>query len=157
MVSEDSRIFWNSYLAFDGHYKVVPMSYPVSMDANLARSYWQTIKNVYKQQRRWAWGVENGPYVLFGFLKNKKIALTKKIRFTFILVEGYWSLSTNPLILFFLGWLPVILGGRDFNSTVLSYNLPLFTKTLMTISMSGLFLVLCPKFQKATENCADYG
>lgn len=110
------------------------------MDANLAHNFWHTTKNVYKQQRRWAWGVENGPYVWFGFLKNRNISIIKKIRFTFILLEGYWSLSTNPLILFFLGWLPVILGGRVFNSTILSYNLPLFTKVLMTISMSGLFL-----------------
>lgn len=140
MVSEDSRIFWNEFLANNSDYRVVPLSYPISMDANLAHNFWQTIKNVYKQQRRWAWGVENGPYVLFGFLKNKAIPIAKKIKFTFILLEGYWSLSTNPLILFFLGWLPVIVGGRDFNSTVLSYNLPIFTKTLMTISMSGLFL-----------------
>ncbi|MBI2627510.1 glycosyltransferase family 2 protein [Candidatus Nomurabacteria bacterium] len=140
VVSEDSRIFWNLLLAHDGDHKVVPLCYPISMDANLAHNFWHTTKNVYKQQRRWAWGVENGPYVWFGFLKNRNISIIKKIRFTFILLEGYWSLSTNPLILFFLGWLPVILGGRVFNSTILSYNLPLFTKVLMTISMSGLFL-----------------
>ncbi|MDD4803826.1 MAG: glycosyltransferase family 2 protein [Candidatus Pacebacteria bacterium] len=140
IVSEDSRIFWNSLLAYDGNYKVVPLSYPVSMDANLAQTFWQTVKNVYKQQRRWAWGVENGPYVLFGFLKNKKISKLKKLKFTFVMYEGFWSLSTNPLIIFFLGWLPIIFGGRDFNSTILSYNLPMVTKTLMTLSMLGLFL-----------------
>ena len=140
IVSEDSRIFWNSLLAYNGDYKVVPLSYPVSMDANLAQTFWQTIKNVYKQQRRWAWGVENGPYVLFGFLKNKKISKLKKIKFTFVMYEGFWSLSTNPLIIFFLGWLPVIFGGRNFNSTILSYNLPAVTKTLMTLSMLGLFM-----------------
>ncbi|MFA6340716.1 MAG: glycosyltransferase family 2 protein [Candidatus Paceibacterota bacterium] len=140
MVSEDSRIFWSSLLAFDGNYKVVPLSFPVSMDANLAPTFWQTLKNIYKQQRRWSWGVENGPFVLFGFLKNEKIRFWTKFKHTFILFEGFWSLSTNPMILFFLGWLPVILGGRDFNSTVLSYNLPLFTKVMMTVAMLGLFL-----------------
>jgi len=140
MVSEDSRIFWNSYLAHNGDYKVVPLCFPVSMDANLAPTFWQTAKNVYKQQRRWAYGVENGPYALMGFLKNEKIPRAKKWKFSFILLEGFWSLSTNPIIIFFLGWLPVVLGGREFNRTVLSYNLPFITKILMTISMMGIFL-----------------
>ncbi len=140
IVSEDSRIFWSSLLAYDGNYRVIPISYPVSMDANLSDSFWKTAKNIYKQQRRWAWGVENGPFLFFGFLKNKKISIYTKIKFVFTLLEGYWSLSTNPIILFFLGWLPVLLGGREFNYSILSYNLPMLTRTMMTLSMLGLFL-----------------
>ncbi len=140
MVSEDSRIFWNAFMSRNGDYQVVPLSYPISMDANLDRNLWQTIKSIYKQQRRWAWGVENLPYVLFGFLKNKLIPIHKKIRFTFILVEGFWSWSTNPIIIFLLGWLPVFLGGRVFQRTVLSYNLPILTRDLMTLAMLGLVL-----------------
>ena len=56
MVSEDSRIFWQCLLRHNGNYGVVPLHYPVKMDANAAPSFWQTIKNLYKQQRRWAWG-----------------------------------------------------------------------------------------------------
>lgn len=140
MVSEDSRIFWNAYLAYDGDYRVVPISYPVSMDANLAPSFFHTVKNIYKQQRRWSFGVENVPYVIFGFIKNKKIGLLKKIKMSFAQVEGFWSLATNPLIIFFLGWLPIFLGGHDFNATILSYNLPAITRNLMTLAMFGLVL-----------------
>ena len=138
MVSEDSRIYWNAFMAHNGDYNVVPLSYPVSMDANLAPTFWQTLKNIYKQQRRWAWGSENVPYILFNFLKNKKISLKKKIRITFIQLEGYWSLATNPILILLLGWLPIILGGRNFNQTVLSYNLPYTTRNLMILAMSGL-------------------
>jgi hypothetical protein len=42
MISDDSRIFWNLYLAHDGDYGVVPLSYPVSMDANLAPNFFKT-------------------------------------------------------------------------------------------------------------------
>ena len=142
MVSEDSRIFWNAFVANDGKYKVVPLCFPVSMDANLAPTFWQTAQNVYKQQRRWAYGVENGAYAFMAFVKNKNIPKARKLKFTFVLLEGYWSLATNPLVIFFLGWLPVVLGGREFNRTVLSYNLPIITRTLMTISMLGIFLSL---------------
>ncbi len=138
MVSEDSRIFWNCFLFYDGNYKVIPLTYPVSMDANLGENFWQTVKNVYRQQRRWSWGVENVPYILFGFIKNKKISVWKKLRFSFMQIEGFWSLATNPLLIFLLGWLPLIIGGQEFNNTILSYNLPRMTRNLMNIAMLGL-------------------
>ncbi len=138
IVSEDSRIFWNALLFYDGDYESIPLSYPIFMDANLARTFWKTVKNVYKQQRRWAWGVENFPYVVFGFIKNKKISLRTKFYYIFNMVEGYWSWSTNAVMIFALGWLPIILGGREFNNTVLAYNLPNITRVIMTLAMVGL-------------------
>lgn len=140
MVSEDSRIFWNAFFAYNGNYRVVPISYPVSMDANLAPTFWETLKNIYKQQRRWSWGSENIPYLLFGFLKNKEVPLGKKIKTTFVQLEGYWSLATNPILIFLLGWLPLVLGGKAFNTTVLSYNLPMVTRNLMILAMAGLVI-----------------
>jgi len=140
MVSEDSRIFWNLFLAHDGDYKVLPIAYPVSMDANLAPTFWETTKNIYKQHRRWAWGAENIPYILMGFLKNKKISLWTKIRMSVVQLEGFWSLATNPILIFLLGWLPLVVGGSDFTNRVLSYNLPIITRNLMTFSMLGLVL-----------------
>ncbi len=138
MVSEDSRIFWNAFLAYDGCYAVTPLSYPISLDANLAPTFWQTLINIYKQQRRWGWGVENVPYILFGLVKNKKISTWKKIRVAFTQLEGFWSLATNPIIIFALSWLPLILGGPAFNTTLLSYNLPNVTRNLMILAMCGL-------------------
>ncbi len=138
MVSEDSRIFWNAYFAYEGNYRTVSISYPVSMDANLAPTFFETLKNIYKQQRRWAWGAENVPYILFGFIKDKAIPLRKKIKTTLIQLEGYWSLATNPIFIFLLGWLPLAIGGKVFNSTVLSYNLPFITRNLMILAMLGL-------------------
>jgi len=138
MVSEDSRIFWNAFLAYDGDYSVTPLSYPVSMDANLAPTFRQTLINIYKQQRRWGWGVENIPYILFGLVKNKRISTWKKISVAFTQLEGFWSLATNPIIIFMLSWLPLILGGPRFHTTILSYNLPVVTRNLMVLAMCGL-------------------
>ncbi len=138
MVSEDSRIFWNALLHFNGDYDVIPLSYPVSLDAALAPTLFGTAVSVYKQQRRWTWGVENVPYLLFGFWKNKVIPLSKKFHFSFVQLEGFWSLATNPLLIFMLGWLPLFLGGPEFNTTLLSYNLPRVTRVLMSLAMLGL-------------------
>ncbi len=138
MVSEDSRIFWQCLLRYNSNYKTRPLYYPVSMDANLASTFLGTVVNVYKQQRRWGWGAENIPFLLFGFFKNKKISLRKKFHWTWVQLEGFWSWATNALLIFLLGWLPLYLGGQRFNITILSYNLPRITRTLMTLAMIGL-------------------
>jgi cellulose synthase/poly-beta-1,6-N-acetylglucosamine synthase-like glycosyltransferase len=141
MVSEDSRIFWNLFLKFDGDYRVVPLAYPVSMDANVAPTYWKTIKNIYKQQRRWTYGTaENAAYILYTFLKNPHISFRKKFHAIFYQLEGAWSLATHPLILFAIGWLPLIVGGSSFHATVLSYNLPLIAQGFLTAAMFGLIV-----------------
>jgi len=140
MISDDSRIFWNLFMANDGDYRVVPISYPVSMDANLAPSLWQTMVNIYRQHLRWMWGQESIPYMLFGFMKNPRIPFKSKVFHTLVQIEGFWSLSTAPLIILLLGWLPLLLGGDAFRDTVLSYNLPFVTRNLMIVAMMGLIL-----------------
>ncbi len=140
VVSDDSRIFWKSYFYYDGDYRVVPIHYPVSMDAVLAESLSRTIANQYKQQRRWAWGAENIPYLFFGFLKNKKISLWEKAGRAIDILDGFWSWATSSLLIFFLGWLPLILGGEKFKLSLLSYNLPRITRNLMTLAMGGMIV-----------------
>ncbi len=140
MVSEDSRIFWNCYMKYDSDYVVTPMTYPVSMDANLAPELRLTIKNIYKQQRRWSYGVENFAYIMFNFSKNKKISLREKLRIAAVNLDGYWSLATNPIIIFMLSWMPILLGGRDFNSSMLRFSLPHITRDIMIITMLNLVL-----------------
>lgn len=138
MVSEDSRIFWQCFLRYDGDYKVKSLNFPVNMDANAASTVWKTAINQYKQIRRWTWGVENIPYFLFGFWKNDKIDKTKKAQYSIHLIEGFHSLATNALIIFLFGWLPLAFGGEAFNASLLAYNLPRVTKIIMILAMFGL-------------------
>jgi len=51
-----------------------------------------------------------------------------------------------------LGWLPLIVGGPEFNETVIAHNLPMVTRGILTVSMIGLvssmflsFFLLPPK------------
>lgn len=140
MVSEDSRIFWNLLLANNGEYDVIPLSYPVSMDANVASSFWKTVANIYKQHRRWTYGVENFVYIMYHFTKQHSISRGKRIKIALQQAEGYWSLVTNPIMLFILGWAPIFLGGRVFHETVLSYNLPIVVRNLLIFAMFGLVI-----------------
>lgn len=138
MVSEDSRIHFNLLIANNGAYEVIPMSYPVSMDANTAESLWKTIQSIYKQHRRWTYGVENVPYLIYHATRNKDMPLNKRLMYVGQQIEGFWSLATAPLILFILGWAPLILGDPAYHETVLSYNLPIVARDILTIAMLGL-------------------
>ncbi len=138
VVCDDSRIFWRSYLYYNGDYRVVPIYYLISMDAVDSPNFFKTIKNQYLQQRRWAWGCAEIPYLFFGFLNNSKISFFKKVSHLFTIVEGYWSWATAALMLFILGWLPIMLGGQKFNFTVLSFDLPILSSRIMTISLVGM-------------------
>ncbi len=140
MVSEDSRIYWNLLLANDGQYDVIPLSYPVSMDANAAPTFWRTMVQIYKQHRRWTYGVENFCYILYHFSKQTRMPRGQRIKIALQQFEGYWSLVTNPIMLFILGWAPIFLGSREFHQTVLSYNLPIVVRDLLILAMFGLVI-----------------
>ncbi len=159
MVSEDSRIFWHCFCYYNGHYRVEPLHFPVSMDVCMGKTNWQTIKNLYKQQRRWGWGVENLPYMIFNFIKRwDKIDFKTKWSKIFVQFYGFHSWATNALIIAVIGWMPLLLGGDKFNSTILSSNLPYITRTLMTLAMIGLIIsaiistLLLPRKPKNYKN-----
>jgi hypothetical protein len=102
VVCDDSRIFWRAYLNYDGDYRVVPMYYLLSMDAVDAHNSFKTIVNQYKQQKRWAWGCAEIPYIMFGFLHNKNIPLFKKISHVYTLLMDT-GLGQPPLY-YYLPW-----------------------------------------------------
>ena len=138
MISEDSIIYWKCFSYYHGDYEVKPIYLPISLDAVLATTYWKTIKNQYKQKRRWAYGIENFPVIMRALWPDKKVSFIKKIRTGFEMLEGHHSWATSAFILAFLGWLPLFFGGSKFNESVLAHNLPLVTRYLMLLAMVGL-------------------
>ena len=118
MISDDSAIFWKAFVHFDGKYRVVPMYTTLSMDAVVAGGFWQTVINVYKQKRRWAWGVENFPIVMRAFLANHKISLPLKMKVGYKLFEGHIAWTTWAFLLTIIGWLPALCAGREFSHSV---------------------------------------
>ncbi len=143
MVSEDSRIFFHCLVYYKGDYFVEPLYVMVSMDATADKNFISTARSLYKQQRRWAWGAENVAYLIFNYLKMPKEVNTNKRRvFNHILIQlyGFHSWGTSALIIAVIGWLPMLLGGDRFNSTVLSGNLPMITSNLMNMAMIGMIL-----------------
>jgi hypothetical protein len=156
MISEDSIIYWKCFSYYHGDYEVKPIYLPISLDAVLAHTYWGTLKNQYKQKRRWAYGIENFPIVMRSIWPDKKISLLRKLKVGFEMLEGHHSWATAPFILALLGWLPLIFGGNQFNESVLAHNLPFVTRYLMTLAMSGLVISMFLSFVLLPPRPAKY-
>lgn len=157
MISDDSVIYWKSYLYYNGDYRVVPLYVTVSLDVAYSNNIWRTMAVQYKQKRRWAWGVENFPFVVDGFIKNKGISLFNKFRRSFHLLESHVTWAVWAVILVVIGPLPILFGGAFFSQTAIAYNLPkitglLFKFTLLT-SLTWIFLswTILPPRPKGTS------
>lgn len=139
IVSEDSRIFLQCFMHYHGAYRVTPLYIPLSMDTVMADTIGKSLKNLYKQQRRWAWGIEHFPYMVLSFAKDPKIPLRKKIKLVWLQFEGMYTWATAPILIFFLGRLPLSVGGDAFKTTVIAQNAPFILETLLNLSMIGIF------------------
>ncbi len=140
IVSEDSRIFWQCFVRYEGRYQVTPLYIPISMDTVYTGSFMQTMSNMYKQQRRWAYGAENEPYLIIYSFTNKTIPLVKKFRYLWNMLEGYYSWATAPIIIFILGRLPLYFLDASERTSLVAFNAPQLLQWLMTLAMFGLVI-----------------
>lgn len=141
IVTEDSRIFLQCLIHYDGDYQVEPMHIPVSMNTVYVGTFWRSMKNQYLQMRRWAYGVEHFPYMIWHFKKTKKMSATKKWIYIWNQTEGVYSWATAPLIILIMGQLPLFIAEKQNLSTVLTQNAPLIMESLMRYGMLGLLIV----------------
>ncbi|MFH1536372.1 MAG: glycosyltransferase family 2 protein [Patescibacteria group bacterium] len=158
IVTEDSRIFLQCFLHYNGDYQTHPMYIPVSMDTVMGANWKSSLSNLYKQQRRWAFGVEHFPYMIWHFAHNKKISWVKKIRYILNLGEGFYSWATAPIIIFVLGRLPLMVASGEIDNLVVVQNTPYVLQFLMSAAMIGLivsavlsFLLLPPPPKKGRK------
>ncbi len=142
IVSEDSRIFFQCWLRYAGNYEVTPLYIPVSMDTVRDTGMWKSFKNLYLQQRRWAWGTENIPYLLSEFRKHPEIAWYKKWNIFFHELEGKWSWAVVAILVTVLGRLPLWFATPEIRQSVLFLNTPEILQNLMRLSLLGLFLLV---------------
>lgn len=141
IVTEDSRIFLQCFIKYDGHYQTEPMYATVSMNSPFVGPFWRSMVNQYKQMRRWAWGVEHFPYMVWQFAKNKNIPLRKKLIYIWNQTEGVYSWATAPLIILILGHLPLYMAQVYNLNTALAQNTPLILERLMRFGLGGLFMI----------------
>ncbi|MGE5392653.1 MAG: glycosyltransferase [Candidatus Saccharibacteria bacterium] len=157
IIPEDSHIFWQCFLHFNGDYRSEPLFTTVSMDAVLGESYFGTLVAQYKQKRRWAWGVTEISLVFPELLRDRRIPAWKRFLYSERLVVGHYFWATSSIMIAVLGWLPLIFGGARFGSTVLAVNLPMITRVLMTVATFFLIFSMYINMVLLPPRPAKYG
>jgi hypothetical protein len=142
MISDDSAIFWKALIHYDGHYRFVPMYTTVSMDIATGEGWRQTLVNIYKQKRRWAWGVENFSLVARAFLKRSKIPLGQRIVYLSKLLDTFVSWATWSFLLTFISWLPAIFASREFTTSTVYYLVPRIKGTIFGLASLGVIVCM---------------
>lgn len=138
IVTEDSRIFLQCFIHYDGDYTVTPMYIPVSMNTAHAGKLWPTMKNLYKQQRRWAWGSEHFPFMIWHFWGSS--LPRKKWMLVFNLAEGMYSWATVPILITILGYIPLLIAGDIERATTVAQYAPSILGFMMKIATVGIFI-----------------
>lgn len=140
MISDDSAIYWKCFIHYDGEYSAVPMFVTLSMDVAGTQHFWETARIIYKQKRRWAWGVENFPILMRACLKSDKISFYSKLQHIFKMFEGHVSWATWGFLLNFIGWMPAILVPKGYETSVIYYNSPRIAFTIFNLALFSLVI-----------------
>lgn len=141
IVSEDSRIFLQCFMHYNGEYKTTPIYLPVSMyTVATSGGYLQSLKNLYKQHRRWAWGVENFPYIAWNFLHLPKMSLRKRLKYAWYDLEGRYTWATAAIFITILGRVPFYVAKGEVRELAIFQNAPFILGNIMTAAMIGIFV-----------------
>ena len=139
IVSEDSRQYYRAFFRYGGKHRVIPIFCPVYMDAVLGKGLWESLKNQYKQKRRWAWGIEHFPYFVRKAAKHPEISRGDKFIQIFRMIEGHINWATASLLIAFTIWYPFVFH-PGFRSDVLGFNLPIFVRYLLALTWVGIII-----------------
>jgi hypothetical protein len=137
IVNEDSRQFFRAYFHYDGDFQVVPTYMPIYMDAVHTGSYWQTALNLYRQQQRWAYGVEHFPYIVLESLRRHKIPAMNRFMLVWRAFFGSFFWATAPFLITAVGWIPIIVN-HGFRNEVAVANFGHVTGTILSFTWVGL-------------------
>ena len=140
IVTEDSRIFLQCLIHYDGDYSVTPIYVPVSMDTVMGATYLESLVALYKQQRRWAWGIEHFPYLVWNFAKHPLMPWRTKLYYLWNIAEGMYSWAAVPLLIFVLGRLPLWVAPAGLREQALAQNAPFVLERLLQLSMVGILV-----------------
>ena len=139
IVNEDSRQYYRAFFRFHGQFRSIPLFLPVYMDAVHVDRFRDTVKNLYLQQQRWAYGAEHTPYVIQESIAHPEIPWIDRLMLVWRQVNGHFSWATQAFFITIVGWLPLLLNHR-FSEAVVAYNFPTVTKVLLTITWIGIIV-----------------
>ena len=152
VIPDDSRQFWRMFFASDGRAQTRPLHVPVYLDAVQASSYLATLREQYRQIRRWSYGVIDFPYIMGRNLESNRVPFFSKVVQTVRQLSQFHLWATVPLTVMCLRPVvttlePIVVdeSGRLFGRLVVAVDVGTAVITLLSLVLSvGIALALLP-------------
>ncbi|MGH2365796.1 MAG: glycosyltransferase [Chloroflexota bacterium] len=134
VIPEDSHMFFKLLFRFGAQVRVVPLYLPVMADAVEGTSFMATIRCQFNQEKRWAWGVSDLPYVLKGWGGTADAGSVSLGYRVLRYVEDHLNWPVGPFLLTFGGSAPIFFN-HQFGMSRFGQAFPALTSYIMTASL----------------------
>ncbi len=141
VIPEDYHLFFKTYFKLGGRVLTQPLYLPVMADAAESTTFWRTLVNQYEQQKRWAWGVSDIPWVLKNYFTNTSIPFFDRSLRVLHLLETHLLWPTNWFVLTLGSTVPPIVN-PSFGRTVLGHNLSKLSSAILTMCIGFLAVMI---------------
>ena len=155
-IVEDGHQYWRSYFYFKGNYTVQPILVPIYQDAVLSGTLKKTLKDQFKQLRRWSYGASDIAYVAMNiFTKDRDIPLMPALGRFIRLLDGHVTLACISFLVAFGGWVPLIVNPRA-SMLIAAQQLPDAISKIQQVAMLGIIVTIVISFQIIPKRPARY-
>ena len=140
VIPEDYHMFFKVFFDKGEKVEVRPIYLPVLVDAAESHGFINTFINQYEQNKRWAWGVSDIPYVIRQAVLNKNISFLTKFSKISNLLEHHILWPVNWFLITIGSTIPPFINPQ-FGRTVLGHNLSRISSGILTLSTIFLIII----------------
>lgn len=99
VIPEDSHMFFQMYFHFGRRVRVEPVFLPLLADGAEGANWWGSYRSLFEQEKRWAWGIADVPFVLTGIITGRGGPWWSRLSRGWAFVEEHLFWPANWLLL----------------------------------------------------------
>jgi Glycosyl transferase family group 2 len=139
IIPEDWHIWMQAFFELGAKVRTIPLYVLIVRDGILAPTWFKTLRARYQQEKRWAWGATDVPYIVARFFTSPHINFWVKLRRLAFVAENHFMWPTAFFLLTISASLPTLVNPA-FERTVLGFLLPKLASFILTCSSCLLIL-----------------
>lgn len=140
-IPEDWGIFFKAYYKKRGGVEVEPIFLPIYADAPESTTLIKTLKNMYAQRKRWAWGVSDDPWIIKNYFLTPGVPFWEKTMRVLYVIQSHFLWPVHFFVITIGLTLPTLINPR-FARTALGYSVPKISSAILTTALVFLIVML---------------
>jgi len=140
-IPEDWGIFFKAYYKMRGGVEVEANYLPLYADAVESSSFMKTMKSMYNQRKRWAWGVSDDPWIIKKYLLTPGVPFLEKTMRVLYVIQSHFLWPVHWFAITIGLQLPALLNPR-FARTALGHTVPRLSSIILSMALVFLLVML---------------